>query len=76
MDQQLTPVVLVVADISGYTDFMLSHRKSVAHSQMIVRELIETLIRQIDAPLKLVELEGDALFMYAAKTEDPVARDL
>lgn len=76
MDQQLTPVVLVVADISGYTDFMWSHRKSVAHSQMIVRELIETLIRQIDAPLKLVELEGDALFMYAAKTEDPVAWDL
>ena len=76
LDQQPTPVVLLIADISGYTDFMLSHRKAVAHSQMIVKELIETLIREIDVPLKLVELEGDALFMYAAKTVDPSAWDL
>ena len=76
LDAQPTPVVLIVADISGYTDFMLSHRKAVAHSQMIIRELIETLIRQIDVPLELVELEGDALFMYAAKTVDPSAWDL
>ena len=75
IDQQPTPVVLVVADISGYTDFMLSHRKAVAHSQMIVRELIETLIRQVEVPLKLVELEGDALVMYAPKTVDPGAWD-
>ena len=76
IDQQPTPVVLIVADISGYTDFMLSHRKAVAHSQMIIKELIETLIREIDVPLELVELEGDALFMYAAKTVDPKAWDL
>lgn len=76
MDQQPTPVVLLIADISGYTDFMLSHSKAVAHSQMIVKELIETLIREIDVPLKLVELEGDALFMYATKTVDPKAWDL
>ena len=76
MDPQPTPVVLVIADISGYTDFMLSHKKAVAHSQMIVRELLETLIREIDVPLKLIELEGDALFMYAAKTVDPGAWEL
>ena len=73
LDQQPTPVVLLVADISGYTDFMLSHKKALAHSQMIIRELIEALIRQIDVPLQLVELEGDALFIYAPKTVDPNA---
>ena len=73
MDHPLTPVVLVVADISGYTNFMLSHDKALVHSQIIVKELIETLIRQIDIPLRLVELEGDALFMYAAKTVDSSA---
>jgi 2-polyprenyl-3-methyl-5-hydroxy-6-metoxy-1,4-benzoquinol methylase len=52
---------------------MLSHEKAVAHSQMIIRELIEALIRQIDVPLQLIELEGDALFIYAPKTVDPGA---
>jgi hypothetical protein len=45
VDQQPTPVVLLVSDISGYTDFMLSHKKALAHSQMIIWELIEALIR-------------------------------
>ena len=38
---------------------------------MIIGELIETLIKQIDFPLALVELEGDALFMYCPKTAQP-----
>ncbi len=68
MQVQPTPVVLFLVDISGYTQFMLSHEKNVVHSQMIIGELLETLIREIEFPLELVELEGDALFMYASKT--------
>ena len=70
LEQQPTPVVLLVSDISGNRDFMISHKKALAHSKMIIRELIEALIRQIDVPLQLVDLEGDALFIYAPKTVD------
>ncbi|MEO2003434.1 MAG: DUF2652 domain-containing protein, partial [Candidatus Poribacteria bacterium] len=62
-------VVLIIADISGYTEFMLSHEKSQAHSQMIVGELLGLLVEEIKPPLELVELEGDAVFMYAPKQD-------
>ncbi len=52
---------------------MLTHEKAPAHSQMIIGGLLETLMRQIDHPLKVVEVEGDALFMYAPKTDDAEA---
>ena len=45
MQAQPTPVVLFSADISGYPQFMLSHEKALAHSQMIIGELMETLIK-------------------------------
>jgi arsenite methyltransferase len=70
MDSKTTPVILLLADISGYTQFMLSHQKSLVHGQMIISGLFETLMRQIDHPLKIVELEGDALFLYARKTSE------
>lgn len=73
METRTTPVVLLLADISGYTQFMLSHEKALAHSQMIIGGLMETLMRQIDHPLKIVELEGDALFLYAPKVGDAAA---
>jgi len=63
-------VVLLIADISGYTQFMLSHRKALAHSQMIVAGLMETLMAQAEPPLRIVELEGDAVFLYADRTDD------
>ncbi|MBT3269125.1 DUF2652 domain-containing protein [Candidatus Poribacteria bacterium] len=62
-------VVLAIADISGYTEFMLSHEKSLAHSQMIVSEVLGVLVEEIRPPLELVELEGDAVFMYAPKDD-------
>ena len=62
-------VVLVIADISGYTDFMLSHEKSLAHSQMIIGELLGLLVSEIGPPLEMVELEGDAVFMYARRSD-------
>ena len=61
-------VVIVLADISGYTRFMVENQMSAVHGQQCITYLIETLIRQIDIPLRLQEIEGDALFLYA---EDP-----
>ena len=70
MQTKTAPVVLFLADISGYTRFMLSHQKAPVHSQMIIAGLFETLMGQIDHPVKIVELEGDALFLYSPKTSD------
>lgn len=62
--------VFFVADISGYTKFIFSNEKEVAHSQTIIRELITTLLAEVNLPLRLVRIEGDALFLYAIK-DDP-----
>lgn len=70
MQTATTPVMLFLADISGYTKFMLEHEKALAHSQMIITGLMETLMKQIDHPLRIVELQGDALFLYSRKTTD------
>ena len=61
-------VVIVLADISGYTQFMVENQMSAVHGQQCITFLIETLIREVDIPLRLQEIEGDALFLYA---EDP-----
>lgn len=60
-------VVLVVADISGYTKFIFSNKKEIGHSQIIIRELLTTLLDQVKPPLQLARIEGDAIFLYALK---------
>jgi 2-polyprenyl-3-methyl-5-hydroxy-6-metoxy-1,4-benzoquinol methylase len=64
-------VLLVLVDISGYTTFMVSHEKELRHSQMIIGALLESLISQVDVPLRISAIEGDALFLYAVKSGDP-----
>ena len=61
-------VVIVLADISGYTQFMVENQTTAVHGQQCITYLIEALLREIDIPLRLQEIEGDALFLYA---EDP-----
>ncbi len=70
VETEAQPVLLMLVDISGYTNFMVSHDKELRHSQMIVGELLESLIGQVDVPLRVSEIEGDALFLYAVKSGD------
>jgi Protein of unknown function (DUF2652) len=54
--------VLLIADIGGYTDYMRSHRMSLAHAEVNTARLLETVIdaaRDFD----LIEIEGDAAFL-------------
>ena len=69
-EPEAEPVLLLLVDISGYTEFMVSHDKELRHSQTIIRELLETLIDQVDVPLRISRIEGDALFLYAVKSGD------
>jgi hypothetical protein len=60
-------VILIITDISGYTRFMLSNRQSLLHGQIIITELTKAIIAQVDIPLEISKLEGDAVFLYAQK---------
>jgi hypothetical protein len=57
--------LLVIADIGGYTRFMLATRISLAHAQLSVAALIEAVLDGA-RDLTLAKLEGDAAFFEAA----------
>jgi class 3 adenylate cyclase len=56
--------LLLLADIAGYTEFMRLHRLNLAHSQEITQRLLESMLDAAPS-LRLVEVEGDALFLSA-----------
>ena len=58
-------LVIILADISGYTEFMLENRTSAVHGQACINSLIESILTEVDIPLTLQEIEGDAVFLYA-----------
>jgi hypothetical protein len=54
--------LLVIADMGGYTDYMRTHRMSLAHAEVNTARLLETVIDA--APdFDLIEIEGDAAFL-------------
>ena len=66
-------VILILADISGYTKFMTENRFALTHSTVIIRELIHSIIKEVEIPLQVKEIEGDAVFLYALKDSDQKA---
>jgi hypothetical protein len=57
----------VIADISGYTKFMLTPGMELTHLQGIISDLLSAVLKQIEMPLTISKFEGDAVFMHAAK---------
>jgi hypothetical protein len=54
--------LLLIADISGYTEYMSTHRLSLAHAEANTARLLEKVVDA--APdFDLVEIEGDAAFL-------------
>ncbi len=53
---------LIIADISGYTAYLTG--TELEHAQDILTRLIQTIIDCCRAPIELVELEGDAVYVY------------
>ncbi len=62
--------MILLADLSGYTKFMVENQLSAVHGQMCITFLIEAIIREVDIPLQLQEIEGDAVFLYAEHPGD------
>jgi len=53
MDSGHQKVILMIADISGYTSFMVSNKTSLTHAQVISTELIQKIIKRLEIPLKI-----------------------
>lgn len=70
MDINQHKAILIIADISGYTNFMLANRKTISKSHKIIIELITTIIEHLELPLEVAKIEGDAVFLYILKGED------
>ena len=62
---RLTQAVLVVADISGYTDFITNREVSLLHAEQIITDLLESMLDRTEHPLIANKLEGDAALLYA-----------
>ena len=63
--------LLFIPDISGFTKFVQS--TEIEHSQHVISELLELLIKANADEFQLAEIEGDALFFY--KEEDVPSLD-
>ena len=58
---------LVIADISGYTQFLTDNE--LEHANGIVSDLLNAVIGAIRAPVTVSSIEGDAVFMYGVMPE-------
>lgn len=67
---QIKPSFLVIADITGYTRFLMLHTTSVLHAETIITELLEAVMTQAEHPMTIAKLEGDAVFLYACVEGD------
>ena len=61
--------LLLIADISGYTRFMMKNHTARVHAHGIISDLISAVIAEVQIPLEVNKLEGDAIFMIAARQE-------
>jgi uncharacterized protein YndB with AHSA1/START domain len=58
---------LVIADISGYTQFLTD--SELDHANGIVADLLNSIVGAMQAPLAVSGIEGDAVFMYGEMAE-------
>jgi hypothetical protein len=56
---------LVIADITGFTAFVAD--SELDHAQAILQQILERLIAELTPTLTLVEVEGDAVFVYGSE---------
>lgn len=54
---------LVIADLSGYTDYLQS--TELEHAEDVLADLTDTVVEHLRAILTISKLEGDAVFAYA-----------
>lgn len=60
---------LLIADISGYTEFLTTSEQS--HANPILQSLLKSLVEQVGDPLHLWKMDGDAVLAYSTQEEFP-----
>lgn len=60
---------LLIADISGYTQFLTS--SELDHANPILQSLLESLVEQVGDPLHFWKMEGDAILAYSTRQQFP-----
>jgi hypothetical protein len=63
MDSTIQRGYFVLADITGYTPFMAE--SELDHAYVILNDILTLLIKNLTPTLRLIEVEGDAVFVYA-----------
>ncbi len=67
MTERLHDVVLLIADISGYTSFLRANAETIVHSQTVITRLLESILDEWTPPIEVSKLEGDAVLAYCLK---------
>lgn len=62
-----------IADISGYTAYMVKNQVERTHGTLVINALIKTLSREVTIPLEISKLEGDAIFLFLPIEQLPQA---
>ncbi len=57
------PVLMIIADISGYTSYLSG--TEIDHAQNVLEDLLETVYAKLAPPFTMIKAEGDALFLFA-----------
>jgi class 3 adenylate cyclase len=73
MEPRTERLLLILADISGYTKFMLASQVALVHGQQVITALIEAILAEATIPLEVKEVEGDAVFLYSVRPRDDEA---
>ena len=76
---RLAPALLVIVDISGYTEFITNRQVSLLHAEQIITDLMESVIDHAGHPLAVNKLEGDAALLfreYEPADADAATRDV
>lgn len=64
MSSEQHAMFFIIADISGYTEYMLKNQTDYEHGTLIITHLLKSLLKEIEFPLEISKLEGDAIFLY------------
>jgi uncharacterized protein YndB with AHSA1/START domain len=57
------PVLMLIADITGYTTYLAG--TEIDHAQNVLEDLLETVVAKLAPPFTVIKGEGDAVFLFA-----------
>ncbi len=66
---------IILVDISGYTNFIRLHKVSLLHAEKIIGELMESMLDEVESPVIIHEILGDAISLYALDDGSPDLAD-